>query len=560
MRIVIKPISSLEKVRSGVNQNYESITDITAIAGERIAYQAIIKAEDVVPTGELSTKVWATTDIEGAEIKIYRVNDVIVDKPAVGDVGDFHGDGYIIEEPGFLPDILTPIEEQNNIINLSIENATLWIKLDVPKDATPGKYTITLNCGISGFGAHGDFKATASSLMEINILDAVMPEQKMIYTRWFYADCIADAHNVEIFSEKHWGLMEKYIAAATDVGINMILVPVHTPPLDTEVGTRRPCVQLVDIEKKGDVYEFKFDKFTRFIAMCKNNGVKYYEIAHLFSQWGAEFAPNIVVTENGVTDYMFGWHVKATSDEYRGFLKQYIAAISAELVKEGISEFTYFHISDEPNPDNLDKYKAARDIIKPLIGKSKTFDALSAVEFYLDGLVECPVTSIETLHNFLPHNIENQWMYYCCHPELTYTNSFIALPSPRTRALGYQLYKYNIKGFLHWGYNFYNARVSQYNINPYVTTSADGAYASGDGFIVYPARNGVYPSIRGEVIYQAMQDVDVCYALEALIGREAVIKMIDAAAGGELNLEKYPQDAAFYENLRTEMVKAIANK
>ena len=560
MKIVIKPISSLEKVRSGVNQNYESITDITAIAGERIAYQAIIKAEDVVPTDKLSTKVWATTDLEGAELKIYRVNDVIVDKPAIGDVGDFHGDGYIIEEPGFLPDILTPIEEQNNMINLRIENATLWIKLDVPKDAKPGKYTITLNCGISGFGAHNEFKCTASSTMEVNVLDAVMPEQKMIYTRWFYADCVADAHNVEIFSEKHWELMDKYIAAAADVGINMILVPVHTPPLDTEVGTRRPCVQLVDIEKKGDVYEFKFDKFTRFIAMCKKNGIKYYEIAHLFSQWGAEFAPNIVVTENGVTDYMFGWHVKATSDEYRGFLKQYIAAISAELVKEGISEYTYFHISDEPHPDNLDKYKAARDIIKPLIGKSKTFDALSAVEFYLDGLVECPVTSIKALHNFLPHNIENQWMYYCCHPELVYTNSFIALPSPRTRALGYQLYKYNIKGFLHWGYNFYNSEVSQYKINPYVTTSADGAFASGDGFIVYPARNGVYPSVRGEVLYQAMQDVDVCYALESVIGREAVIAMIEKAAGGEFTLEKYPRDAAFYENLRTEMVKAIANK
>ena len=48
-----------------------------------------------------------------------------------------------------------------------------------------------------------------------------------------------------------WELIEKYIAAAVDLGINMIMVPVHTPPLDTAINTRRPCVQLVDITKNG---------------------------------------------------------------------------------------------------------------------------------------------------------------------------------------------------------------------------------------------------------------------------------------------------------------------
>ena len=100
--------------------------------------------------------------------------------------------------------------------------------------------------------------------MTVEVIAAQMPEQKIIYTRWFYADCIADAHQVEIFSEAHWDLMEKYIAAATDVGINMILVPVHTPPLDTEIGTARPCVQLVDIEKVGETYRFDFAKFHYF--------------------------------------------------------------------------------------------------------------------------------------------------------------------------------------------------------------------------------------------------------------------------------------------------------
>ena len=187
------------------------------------------------------------------------------------------------------------------------------------------------------------------------------------------------------------------------------------------------------------------------------------------------------------------------------------------------SEKTYFHISDEPTLDAIETYKTASDIIRPLIGESKTFDALSKYDFYEKGLVACPVTSVSHIREFLEHKVENQWCYYCCADERVVTNSFLAMPSHRTRVLGFLLYKYDIKGFLHWGYNFYNGRLSRYPVNPYLTTSGDGAFPSGDPFIVYPGKDTVYTSIRGEVFYDAIQDMDICIALEHHIGREAVV-------------------------------------
>lgn len=428
--------------------------------------------------------------------------------------------------------------------------------MDVPKNTAPGNYPIKIKLTVNLNG--GEVAAVFYKNMTVEVLSAVMPKQKLIYTRWFYADCIAVAHGVEIYSEEHWELIEKYIAAAADVGINMILVPVHTPPLDTEIGTKRPCVQLVDIERIGDKYTFSFDKFKRFVDICKRNGIQYFEIAHMFSQWGAKSAPNIMVTENGEKTYLFGWHVAADSEEYVSFLKQYIAAISEELIREGISESTYFHISDEPVLDNIDTYKTASEIIRPLIGSSKTFDAVSNYAFYENGLVECPVTSIEHIHEFLEHNILNQWVYYCCGPQKVFSNSFMAMPSYRTRILGFLLYKYDIKGFLHWGFNFYHSARSVYPIDPYFTTSSDGAHPSGDPFIVYPANGNVYPSIRGEVTYDAIQDMNICIALENLVGREAVVNMIDKAAGGDLRFDDYPRNNAFLENLRAQMVEQIS--
>ena len=549
MPLYLKQVSPLEKVCLYDNTDcLKSKNSYTALAGQRVSYQIVIKNQDI---REKIREVWIESPLK-ENIRLYAVKEVIVDKPSREPVVD---EDYLLTSPGMLPDVLVPLEHQGSLVAFNGANVTIWVKLDIPTSLAPGKYPIEF---FVKTGFDGESSECESISMQIEVLSAKIPDQKLKYTRWFYADCIADAHSAEIFSERHWMLIEKYIAAATDVGINMILVPIHTPPLDTEVGTRRPCVQLVDIEKRGEDYFFDFGKFRRFIEICKRNGVKYYEMAHLFSQWGSKCAPNILVTENGKSDYKFGWHVAADSEEYTSFLKQYIAAISEELEREGIAEQTYFHVSDEPKPDNLDRYEIARNIIKPLIGNSKTLDALSHCEFYEKGLVECPVTSVRNAHEFISRNVEELWVYYCCGPERVFPNSFIAMPSARVRALGFLLYKYDIKGFLHWGFNFYNSQVSMYKINPYLTTSSDGAFPSGDAFIVYPGRESAYPSIRGEITFEAMQDVRICQALEALIGKQKVVEMIDGAAGRNIRFDDYPANNDFFENLREEMLAAIA--
>ena len=551
MEFVVKQVSSLEKIRKDVSFIYDEIHKKTVLAGERFSYQVCVWSDDMA-----GANITADVSVEsafGSNVKLYLVKDVYLDMPYT-ETG-MENEDYLTHEPCFMPDVLIPLESQKSVCCLGKCN-TFWVKADIPKDAVPGKYTVTLH--ITRKDVYGcDMVVDIHKTMELEVVPAVVEPQKLIYTRWFYADCIAVQHNVEIYSEAHWELIDKYIGAAADMGINMLLVPIHTPPLDTAEGTVRPCVQLVDIEKKGDKYEFSFEKFKRFIDICKKNGIQYYEMAHMFSQWGAKCSANIMVTEDGKKDYMFGWHVAANSDEYIDFLKQYIAAISKELEAEGISENTYFHISDEPTLDSMDTYKAASDIIRPLIGKSKTFDALSNYEFYEKGLVECPVTIVGEIHEFLEHDIPNQWAYYCCGPQKVFTNSFMAMPSYRVRVLGYMLYKYDIKGFLHWGLNYYNSRLSYYPINPYMTTSADGAFPSGDGNLLYPARDGAYTSIRGEVTYEAIQDMDICRTLERYIGREAVVKMIDEAAGMELRFDSYPKGKAFIEDLRAKMIEKI---
>ena len=133
----------------------------------------------------------------------------------------------------------------------------------------------------------------------------------------------------------------------------------------------------------------------------------------------------------------------------------------------------------------------------------------------------------------------------------------MAMPSARVRILGLMLYKYDIKGFLHWGLNFYNAVVSRSTINPYTTTSCDGFFPSGDPFILYPAKDGAYSSIRAKLIFEAINDLNLCRTLETIIGKDAVIALIDSMAGMPLTFDTYPVGNDYLLTLREKITALI---
>lgn len=124
----------------------------------------------------------------------------------------------------------------------------------------------------------------ARDTYELTMIESQLPKQTLIHTEWFYVDCLATWYEVEVFSEENWQRIDQFMKTAVDHGINMILTPIFTPPLETQVGGDRPTVQLVDVEKSGDTYRFGFDKLSRWVELCRTNGMEYLEFSHLFSQ------------------------------------------------------------------------------------------------------------------------------------------------------------------------------------------------------------------------------------------------------------------------------------
>ena len=133
------------------------------------------------------------------------------------------------------------------------------------------------------------------------------------------------------------------------------------------------------------------------------------------------------------------------------------------------------------------------------------------------------------------------------------------MPSARNRILGVQLYKFDIEGFLHWGYNFYNCQQSLYPLDPYSITDGDGFGPAGDCFQVYPGRGGVpEESIRMMVTDEALNDLRALRLLESLRGRDFTLALIEEGLSAPLAFDRYPTDAAWLLRLRERVNREIA--
>jgi len=507
--------------------------------GQTFSYQIALKGKSGAYTFAIDSQI-------SKFVTACKVGYVPMTTPTYDSCRD---EDYLTKEKGMCPDPLFPLTE--NKITVGEGYSTLWLSVNLPNDVEADTYKITV------VFCENETEIAKSDL-ELSVHNVTLPEQELIFTQWFHTDCIADVHKVDVFSNEHWDLIEKYINMASIHGINMILVPVLTPPLDTEVGGERTTVQLVEIKKRGEEYLFDFSKLERFIDVCLKCKIKYFEINHMFTQWGAKNAPKVIATVDGKEEKIFGWETEATSSEYISFLSQLIPRIISTFVNKGIDKKRlYFHVSDEPNENCIAEYEKAYRALERLIDGCEQIDALSHFDFYEKGIIKTPIVATDAIEPFLDAEIKDLWCYYCCAQHENVSNRFMAMPSYRNRIIGVQMYKCSIVGFLHWGYNFYNLQYSKGKINPYEVTDAGGGFPSGDSFSVYPYENEAIPSLRLKVFKNALEDIQLLTLLEQKIGKKAVIELIDRIAGMKVTFKAYPKTEDFFEKLHEEIFKIL---
>ena len=526
-----KLISSLSRVfvDSSID-DFAPIEKLSALKGERISFQLV--HQRVMEEGEnmYHYRELFTPKLSGLLAKyatLREVKNVGVELPIVPGNSDEH---FERTTPGLYPDVLRPLHYGGKTIAKTTLPTSIWIDITIPEDASEiGESELKIEMVNEG----GEVKNTES--LTVDVIDTVLPEQDLILTQWFHCDSLANYYDVEVWSEKHWEIVENFARVAHKNGINLLLTPTFTPPLDTQVGGERLTNQLVGVTVEGGKYSFNFDLVDRWVDMCDRIGIKYFEIAHLFTQWGAKHAPKIMATVDGEYKKIFGWETDATSDEYVTFLRTFIPEFLNHMKKSGNDKRCFFHISDEPQLEHLEFYRAAKNSISDLLEGYVIMDALSDYDFWKMGIVDTPIPCNDHIKPFIENDVPGLWTYYCCGQCIGVSNRLLAMPSWRNRSIGMQMFKYDIVGFLQWGYNFYNNQFSVDEAEPYTDTSGEHWVPAGDTFSVYPAPHGkVYESLRIVVFHDALQDMRAMKLCESLYSKAEVVSEIERIMGETL--------------------------
>ena len=549
----MKFISSLEKVFPDQKiEDFKELNTVRALKGERVSVQLIYSYDpEVIHGGHCQRN---KIELSGALAPFANMREVRC-VPVTMPTNPYGCDeNYLRTTPGLYPDVLVPMNYGGALPYSHNTLKSVWIEIDLPEDITAGKHSLTFK--VIG----NDYVGTHEASFTLEVINAVLPKDDIYFTQWFHCDCLANYYGVEVWSEKHWEIVENFTRVAAKNGINLLLTPVFTPPLDTTVGGERRTTQLVGVTKTGDKYSFDFTLVDRWVDMCNRCGIKYFEVSHLFTQWGAKHAPKIMATVDGEYKRIFGWETEATGKEYSTFIRQFLSGFLSHMKARGDDKRCIFHISDEPSLDHLENYKAAKALIADLLDGYMIIDALSNFKFYETGALEHPIPCNNHVHEFIDKGVKDLWTYYCVSQPVDVANRYMSMPLWRTRSIGMQMYKYNVNGFLQWGYNFYNNQYSDTPINPYLITDCEGSFPAGDAYSVYPASNGeALESIRIIAHHQALNDIKAMKLCESLYSHDEVVASMEDAFGKEIRFDVCAKSADEMLAVRekvNEMIKA----
>ena len=284
-------LSSLEKVFPETDPRSEAaLTRLSCLNNEPLSFQIAYRLE----FGEIlaaTTFVRITSDLP---VSLYSVGYAPVLQPSDPKLNDRYRAGLFPDR--LLKKRVNPkvsvkrypthsIHVEDDPVHLFAQSDSwraVWITLNEEgRRVSGGEHSVLVE-----FFSQTDGSKLGEASLTVSVIDASLPKQTLKYTNWFHCDCLCDAYGVSPFSPRFWDLFADYVKQASLHGMNMLLTPCFTPPLDTPIGEERMTVQLVGVTVTRGEYSFDFSLLERYLSIARKHGIEYFEHSHFFSQWG----------------------------------------------------------------------------------------------------------------------------------------------------------------------------------------------------------------------------------------------------------------------------------
>ncbi len=322
--------------------------------------------------------------------------------------------------------------------------------------------------------------------------------------------------------------------------------------------------QLVKTSVVNGAIRYDFGDFDRFVETFQAAGVPGpIEGGNLLWRQRRRDAPEMVsawVIENGRAVER---KLPFTDARARHFLNTFLPALQKHLKQHGWDKNYLQGILDEPEPWRQKVFVEAARLVRRHMPGVRTIEPVGAKQdlAFMEKTVDIWVPQLGTfddkLAEFTRHvqNGGDVWFYTCLAPKGRYPNRFIDYSLVKVRILHWINFKYDFRGFLHWGGNFWGPEPLK-DTQP-VINNGRTYLPPGDAYITYPnrARRSLYSSIRLEQMREGIEDFGL---LSELNRRD---KKAAKALAGEMvtTFTDYVRDAKRFREIHRRLLEKLSS-
>lgn len=399
---------------------------------------------------------------------------------------------------------------------------------------------------------HGDYngKILVSSKEGKAILEVVLhvypvtlPDHRSLYvTNWFSVENIAKAYRVRPWSEDFWKVFEKWVAFMAEHRQNVFWVPLDT----------------IKVYYDGKTYKFDFTIFDKYVEILNKYNADRIEVTHVayFKQWGGK---EITIREFKVVS-----EDKERNEDGSKIIQHLLFVLEKHLEEKGWLNKTIIHIADEPTEDGLENWINISKLVHEYAPRISRIDAIETVGF--NDFLEVWVPTLQHFNDWMESYNEAMkkghevWFYTCLNPTGRYPNRFLDYPLLKTRILHWVNYAYELKGYLHWGFNWWGE-------NPFGEPNPN--LPPGDSHIAYPGDNGPISSLRLEAMRDGLEDYECLKLLEEkickikkILGGKALRvpferRALEICKKAVHSITEYTRDPDTFIKIREEVIREI---
>jgi len=510
--------------------------------GEHASFQFVVRANADIKQLELTLDHPTNGETELAEIRTGFVGYVKVGRASPEPSNDTYS-----PTSGYFPDPIL-YEESRDV---KFGNAQpIWITVKIPVDCEPGLYKGSMEVS----GEINDKSFSEKKDFEIEVFKPVIEKSSLWVTNWFFLDRLHYLNHmepVEKHSDLYWDLSRTMARTLSEYRQNVAMIS----PFDHTGFTY-----------ENGAWSFDFSNFNKMVTLFIEEGViGRLEGGHFGSRmegdWLGPFGLHIPVFDDEEKDKeLLPLSDPRTKEFYKAFLPAFVENIKAN----GWEDQYMQHIADEPIDENVESYIEISKFLKSLVPDLKVIEACHTHQ--LENMVDIWVPQMNFLKEGLDFYHKQQekgseaWYYTCLAPKGEWANRFVELPLIKTRLLHWVNFKYNIPGYLHWGFNYWGSNSGIVTAeNPYedvsgMIVSSGNILPGGDCWISYPAYKAIYPSIRLEAMRDGIVDYELLKRFSQRFPEEAK-EMVNTTVYG---FEHYDINIGEFRKKRREMLVMLS--